>query len=418
MSRKIYTSIDIGSDTIKFIVAELIKDKLHVLTSNCVKSKGIRKGLIFDPNLATNAIKDGIRDMKEDLGVNINKAIVNIPSNDIKFMLVTGSVTINDENNIISSEDINRVIKESVYAKIEEGYELMTVIPLEYAIDSEKTKELPIGKEGKKLDVKGIMISAPKKNIYSVLEVVEQAGLKVVDIALSGLGDYHEIKNKNLDKKVGAIINVGHETTTVSIVNKSVLMNTSVINLGGLNIDKDLAYIFGINPFDGRELKEKFASSHKRFVQFNDNYIIKNTSGEQIKLNQIEVSEAVMSRTQEILEYAKKKIFELTKQDIDYIIITGGLTEIKSFKNLAFEIFGKGVIIYTQNTLGVRDNKYTTCLGMIKYYNHKLEERGKESTMVNMEDRQNIVPQSNNKQKNNTFINRILENFTASKEEK
>ena len=162
MSRKIYTSIDIGSDTIKFIVAELIKDKLHVLTSNCVKSKGIRKGLIFDPNLATNAIKDGIRDMKEDLGVNINKAIVNIPSNDIKFMLVTGSVTINDENNIISSEDINRVIKESVYAKIEEGYELMTVIPLEYAIDSEKTKELPIGKEGKKLDVKGIMISLLK----------------------------------------------------------------------------------------------------------------------------------------------------------------------------------------------------------------------------------------------------------------
>ena len=418
MSRKIYTSIDIGSDTIKFIVAELIKDKLHVLTSNCVKSKGIRKGLIFDPNLATNAIKDGIRDMKEDLGVNINKAIVNIPSNDIKFMLVTGSVTINEENNIISSEDINRVIKESVYAKIEEGYELMTVLPLEYAVDSEKTKELPIGKVGKKLDIKGIMISAPKKNIYSVLEVVEQSGLKVVDIALSGLGDYHEIRNNNLDKKVGAIINVGHETTTVSIINKSILMNTAVINLGGLNIDKDLAYIFGINPFDGRELKEKFASSHKRFVQLNDTYIIKNTSGEQIKLNQIEVSEAVMSRTQEILEYAKKKIIELTKQDIDYIIITGGLTEIKSFKNLAFEIFGKGVIIYTENTLGVRDNKYTTCLGMIRYYNHKLQERGKESTMVNMEDGNKIIPQVNNKTKNNTFINKILENFTASKEEK
>ena len=39
-----------------------------------------------------------------------------------------------------------------------------------------------------------------------------------------------------------------------------------------------------------------------------------------------------MSRMQEILEYAKKKILELTKQDINYIIITGGLTEIKSFK--------------------------------------------------------------------------------------
>lgn len=419
MSRKIYTSIDIGSDTIKFVVAELIKDKLHVLTSNCVKSKGIRKGLIFDSNLATNAIKDGIRDMKEDLGVNINKAIVNIPSNDIKFMLVTGSIKINGEDGIISSDDINRVIKESVYSKLSEGYELMTVIPLEYSIDSKKTHELPIGKTGKKLDIKGIMISAPKKNIYSVLSVVEQAGLEVVDITISGLGDYHEIRNNNLDKKVGAIINLGHETTTVSIINKSILVNTSVIELGGLNVDKDLAYIFGINVFDGRNLKEKFASSHKRFVQLNETYMIKNTANEKIKLNQIEVSEAVMSRMQEILEYAKKKIIELSKHDVDYIIITGGLTEIKSFKNLAFEIFGKGVIIYSENTLGIRDNKYTTCIGMIKYYNNKMKERGKESTMVNVDDNKLSLNASNNHSgKNNKIINKILDNFITSKEEK
>lgn len=420
MSRKIYTSIDIGSDTIKFVVAELIKDKLHVLTSNCVKSKGIRKGLIFDPNLTTNAIKDGIRDMKEDLGVNINKAIVNIPSNDIKFMLVTGSVTITDENGIINSDDINRVIKESVYSKLSDGYELMTVIPLEYAIDSETTKELPIGKTGKKLDIKGIMISAPKKNIYSVLSVVEQAGLEVVDITISGLGDYHEIRNNNLDKKVGAIINLGHETTTVSIINKSILVNTSVIELGGLNVDKDLAYIFGINVFDGRNLKEKFASSHKRFVQLNETYMIKNTANEKIKLNQIEVSEAVMSRMQEILGYAKKKIIELTKHEVDYIIITGGLTEIKSFKNLAFEIFGKGVIIYSENTLGIRDNKYTTCIGMIKYYNNKMKERGKETTMVNIDETKVLTNTTNNNHngKNNKIINKILDNFITSKEEK
>ena len=417
MSRKIYTSIDIGSDTIKFVVAELIKDKLHVLTSNCVKSKGIRKGLIFDSNLATNAIKDGIRDMKEDLGVNINKVIVNIPSNDIKFMFVTGSVNINDAAGIISGDDINRVIKESVYGKITEDYELMTVIPLEYIVDSKNSQEVPIGKVGKKLDIKGIMISAPKKNIYTVLETVEQAGLKVVDITLSGLSDYFEIKNPNLDKKVGAIINLGHETTTVSIINKSILVNTSVIELGGLNVEKDLAYIFGVSVFDGRNLKEKFASSHKRFVQLNDTYTIKNTANEKIKLNQLEVSEAVMSRMQEILNYAKKKIIELSKHDIDYIVITGGLTEIKSFKNLAFEIFGKGVIIFTENTLGVRDNKYITCLGSIKYYDNKMMQRGKEVSMVDMEEEKNVIPQINNKTKNNKFFNKIIENFTASKEE-
>ena len=423
MSRKIYASIDIGSDTIKFIVAELINNKLHVLSSNCVKSKGIRKGLIFDPNLATNAIKDGIKEINEDLGINIKKVIVNIPSNDIKFMFVTGSINIKDENGIIGTDDINHVIKESVYSKISEGYELMTVIPLEYIVDDKSTNTNPIGQVGQKLDIKGIMVSAPKKNIYSVLSIVEQAGLEVVDITLSGLGDYNEVRNESIDKKVGAIINLGHETTTVSIINKSILMNTSVIQLGGINVDKDLSYIFGINIFDSRTLKEKFASSHKRFVQLNDTYVIKNTANEKIKLNQIEVSEAVMSRIQEILEYAKKKIIELTKQEVNYIIITGGLTEIKSFKNLAFEIFGKGVIIYTENTLGARDNKYTTSLGMIKYFDNKMKERGKDISMIDIEDEKNLITinnnnNNNNKNKSNTIINKILDNFIVSKEEK
>ena len=96
--------------------------------------------------------------------------------------------------------------------------------------------------------------------------------------------------DKNLDKKVGAIINLGHETTNVSVYNKGKLMNTETIQLGGLNIDKDLAYMFNINIFDAREIKEKFASSHKRFIALNDVYEVKNTAEEAIKLNQIDLT--------------------------------------------------------------------------------------------------------------------------------
>lgn len=415
--RKIYTSIDIGSDTIKFVVAELINGKMHVLSSNFVKSKGVRKGLIFDPNLATNAIKDGIKEINEDLGININKVIVNVASNNAKFMFVTGSVDIKDISGIVSSDDVSRVIKESVYAKLAQDYELMTVLPLEFIIDDNKKVSKPVGLSAKKLQVKGIMVSAPKKNIYSVLNVVEQAGLEVVDITLSSLGDYHEVRNNNLDKMVGAIINLGHETTTVSIINRTMLMNTEVIELGGLNIEKDLSYVFGISLFDGRNLKERFASAHKRFCQLNETYEVKNTVGEKLKLNQLEVSEVVMSRVEEILKYAKNKIATLTKQDINYIVITGGLTEIKSFRNLAFEIFGKGVIIYTENTLGVRDNKYTTALGMLKYFDNKMEERGKSYSMVSEVEEQSLVT-PDTKVKNNTIINKIFENFMTGKEEK
>ena len=94
--------------------------------------------------------------------------------------------------------------------------------------------------------------------------------------------------------------------------------------------------MFNINIFDARVIKEKFASSHKRFIALNDIYMIKNTAGEEIKLNQIEVTEIVMDRIVEILNLARKQILLLTKQNISYIVITGGLTEIRAFKNLVY----------------------------------------------------------------------------------
>lgn len=415
--RKIYTSIDIGSDTIKFVVGELLNNNINILSSNTIKSRGVRKGLIFDPNLTINAIKDGIKEVNDDLGVEIKKVIVNVPNYNAKFMFVTGSTEINNEEEIVTTEDINKVIKNSVYSKLAIDYELVTVLPVEFILDGEIVDK-PVLKKGKKLELKGIMVSVPKKNIYSVLNVVEGAGLEVVEIVLSGLADYYEVRNDNVDKKVGAIINLGHETTTVSVINKGKLMNTDTIQLGGLNVEKDLSYIFNINIFDARILKEKFASSHKRFCQLNDVYEIKNTVGEVLKLNQLEVSEVVMSRISEILELAKKQILLLTKQNISYIILTGGLTEIKAFKNLSFEIFGKSVIIYSMNTLGIRDNKYTTSLGMIKYFCDKMEMRGREYSMMNTDDVIALVTPSNKTKRDNMIFTKFIENFITNKEEK
>ena len=412
--KKIYTAIDIGSDTIKFIVGEYLGDKVNVLSHHEEKAKGIRKGLIVDSNLTINAIKDGIKVLEKDLGLRINKAIVNVPDYNSKFMLVTSTIDITGEEGV-TTEDINRVIKSSVYSKIDKDYELITVLPLIFALDG-KPVEKPFGMQGKKLELKAIMITAPKKNIYSVLSVMEGAGIEVVDITISGLCDYMEVSNKNFSNKVGAVINLGHETTNVSVYNKGKLMNTETIQLGGFNVDKDLAYMFNISIFDARTIKEKFASSHKRFIALNDTYEVKNTAGETIKLNQIEVTEIVMDRIAELLKLARKQIFLLTKQNISYIVLTGGLTEIKAFKNLVYEILGKDVIIYTEDTLGVRDNKFTTALGMIKYLNNKMETRGREYSMIGKEEEEILITPNKNK-KDKMFTSKIFGNFIGTKED-
>ena len=412
--KKIYTAIDIGSDTIKFVVGEYFKNKLNILATYEQKAKGIRKGLIVDPNLAINSIKDGIKEINNNLGIDIKKVIVGVPSYNAKFMFVTSEIEITGD--AITTDDVNNLIKASVYSKVEQDYELITVLPLTFLIDGEKETKV-VGKTGNKLEIKGIMISAPKKNVYSVLSVMEGAGLEVVDITVSALGDYYEVRNDNLDKNIGAIINLEHETTNVSVFSRGKLMNTETIQLGGINVDKDLAYMFNINVFDAREIKEKFASSHKRFIALNDVYEVKNTAGEVIKLNQIEVTEIVMDRLAELLRLAQKQILLLTKQNISYIVITGGLTEIRAFKNLVYEILGKDVIIYTEDTLGARNNKYITSIGMIKYFIDKMEVRGKEYSMIDEQDEELLINPNNKNSKGKAGITKIFGNFIGTKED-
>ena len=129
-----------------------------------------------------------------------------------------------------------------------------------------------------------------------------------------------------------------------------------------------------------------------------------------------------MSRMVEILNLSKKQIRLLTNNEIDYIVLTGGLTEIKSFKNLAYEIFGKDVIIYTVTTLGCRDNKYVNSIGMIKYFIDKMESRGKVVSMLDDNETVALItPNSKLKKdniKDNVIVNKIFGNFIANKEEK
>ena len=370
---------------------------------------------LISSNLAVNTIRDGINIINEDLGFEIKDVIATVPDYNVKFMYVTGKINVDGE---IDTDAVNKVIKDSVYNKLDKEYELVTVVPLDFVIDGSEGHAYPVGITCNVLEIKGIMISVPKKNIYSVVGVLSGAGLNVVDITISGLADYYQVHTKKTDNKVGAIINLGHETTHVSVINCGKIMNTETIQFGGVNIENDLTYVFGTNIIDARKMKEKFATCHKRFTNLNEVYELENNLGGTLQLNQLEVTEVVMSRMAEMLRLARKQVTLLTKKDIDYIIITGGLTEIKAFKNLVYEILGKDVIIYLMDVVGIRDNKYTTALGIIKSFIEKMTVRGKNYSMITDEDEELLLTPDDKKKKEKAVVSKIFKGFIRNKEEK
>ena len=115
-------------------------------------------------------------------------------------------------------------------------------------------------------------------------------------------------------------------------------------------------------------------------------YEISTSLDSALKVNQFEVSEIVSSRLEEILNLAKKEMNILTTKKIDYMIITGGTSNMVDIEYTASFVLGKNVSIGNIKLLGIRDNKFSSCVGNIVYFISKLKLQGKNYSMVGNED--------------------------------
>ncbi len=389
--KHIYTSLDIGTDTIKIVVCELYQNKLNLLAANNFKAEGIKKGLITDPELATKSIKAAFTEVEEMLGIRIKKVITSIPSFNAEYSIIKGSLKIKNEEGIVTTEDVIRVLEVAVKSNPYTVREMITVLPIDYSVDDKTFIKDPKGMPCSVLGCRAVLVTTPKKNVYSVIGLLEKIGIEVVDISLNNIGDLYAFNNSNFSDKVGAIINIGHEITTVSLYNKSILVKSSIINQAGKNIDSDIAYMYKINGDMARKLKTKFALAHKKNANVNDIVEIKNNLGENLKINQFEVSEIVMSRLEDILNEAKKEINLLTSRKIDYIIITGGTSNMLGFEYVVRDIFGDNANIGNIKLLGIRDNIYSAAIGNIVYFISKLKLKEMDYSMITDDDMYQIT---------------------------
>lgn len=378
--KHIYTSIDIGSDSIKIVVCELFQNKLNLLSASSYKAKGIKRGLITDIEEASISVRQAFNEVEQILGIKINKVVASVPSYLAEYLFLKNEITLEEKEEGITKDDILSVLK--INTDIGPSKEIVTVLPIDFKVDDKEFIKDPTGYKGKTLGCRYITVVTPKKNIISVISLLEGIGVEVEDISLNNIGDLYSFKTKETEKSLGVIVNIGAETTSVSLYNKNVIIRSSLINMGGKNIDNDIAYMYKIDLATASRLKHKFALGHKRNANVGDVETVETTTGETIKINQYEISEVVSSRIEEILNLAKKEISNLTSKKIDYIIVTGGTSNMVDIEYIANDIFGKDVSMGNIKLLGIRNNKYSACIGNIVYYISKLKLKGQNSSMI------------------------------------
>lgn len=381
----IYTGIDLGTDSIKIVVSEKVNDKYYVLASVSSPSKGIENGFITDTKAAVSSIKKALREVNELLGIKITKVIACIPPANCKMDIVLGSTNVMDYNEI-TGIDVSNVLLDAIKGQDFTSNELVTAMPISFTIDEEKNVKDPKGMKGSMLETRVVISTTDKESLYRILEVLKLSGVETVDIAFSSVGDYFTIKTRKYDELVGAIINIGKMTTNISVFNKGIQIKNSVLPVGSVNVDKDITYVFKSRMEDSKEMKENFALALSNYADANDTWKFSIGKGEEKEINQLGLSKVVEARIREILKLAKNEIKNLTNREIRYIIITGGLSELTGFEYLVEQEFGFIAKVCNIGAMGIRHNKYSSCYGIIKYFDDKLTLRGKQYKMITKED--------------------------------
>ena len=406
----IYTGIDLGTDSIKIVVTEKVNDKYYVLASVSSPSMGIKNGFIEDGKAASSSIKRALRQINEDLGIKITKAIACIPPANCRMDIVLGSTNIMDYNEI-TGEDVSNALLDSLKGQDFTNFELVTAMPISFTIDDNKTTKDPKGMKGSLLETRVVIGTMEKEPLYRILEVLKLSGIETVDIAFTSTGDYFSIKNKKYDELVGAIINIGEQSTNISIFNKGIQIKNSVLPVGSINVDKDLTYVFKTGLDEARKIKEGFAVALSNYADSSDKWEFKIDKDTKKEVHQLGVSKIVEARVREILKLAKNEIKNLTNREIRYIIITGGLSELAGFNYLVEQEFGFVAKVTNATTMGVRHNKFSSCYGITKYFYDKLSLRGKTYKMISDEDVDTMLSIDSNTTTNDNMISKVFGHF-------
>ncbi len=390
----IYASIDIGSDSIKVVVCELYQNHLNLLAATSTPSNGIKKGLIVEPEKAKDSIIRALKETEAMLGVRIKKVIATVPCHHVLYKIINGECSVNGD--LIDGNDVINSYKDGIKKNLNVNEEFVNIIPIDFNINGKTVIKDPKNFPGDKLFGRAMMITTPKKNVYSVATIIESIGVELADISVGSVSDMNTFKCKELEDNISAIINIGSEITTVSLYNKCIPVSTRIIGGGGKNIDKDLAYTYKISTVDARKIKETFALADDRNANKNSFYEVKDVEGKVLKLSQVEVSKICKSRISEILSLAKNEIGDLTNKQIQYIIVTGGISNMVDFESILNKVMfsaktGKVKLI------GVRNNKYSTAVGNIIYFINTLKLKGMDYSMLSEDDMDKLSsPKSNN----------------------
>ncbi len=145
-----FTGLDIGTSSIKVLVAEFIDGSMNVIGVSNVKSSGVKDGIIVDIDAAAKSIKTAIEQAEEKAGIVIEQVNVGL-ANLLQIEPTQGMIPVSSESKEIKDEDVESVVRSALTKSITPEREVISLVPEEFIVDGFQGIHDPRGMMGIRL---------------------------------------------------------------------------------------------------------------------------------------------------------------------------------------------------------------------------------------------------------------------------
>ena len=363
-----FTGLDIGTSSIKVLVAELVNGEVNVIGVSNAKSKGVKDGIIVDIEAAATAIKSAISQAEEKAGISIKSVNVGLPANLLQVEPTQGMIPVTSDTKEITDQDVENVVKSALTKSMTPDREVITFIPEEFVVDGFQGIRDPRGMMGVRLEMRGLLYTGPRTILHNLRKTVERVGVQVDNVIISPLAMVHSVLNEG-EREFGAtVIDMGGGQTTVATIRNQELQYTNVNQEGGDYVTKDISKVLRTSKKIAEGLKLNYGEAYPPLAS-------KETFQVEV-IGEVEPVEVTEEYLAEIISARLKHIFEQIKQDLERrhlldlpggIVLIGGNALLPGVVELAQEVFGVRVKLFVPNQVGIRNPAFAHVISLSEF---------------------------------------------------
>ncbi len=304
-----FTGLDIGTSTIKVLVAEFVNQEMNVIGVSNAQSSGVKDGIIIDIDAAAQAIRTAIQEAEDKAGISIDAVSVGLPADQLGLEPAQGMIPVQSQSKEITDEDVSSVVQSALTKSITPEKEVISIIPQEFMIDGFKNIRDPRGMMGVRLEMRGMIYTGPTTILHNLRSAVERAGVSVENIIITPLSLTQAVLNEG-EREFGAVvIDMGGGQTTVDVMANNELKFTKMYSEGGDYVTRDISKVLKTSIAAAEALKFNFGEA--------DSNVASESELAQVEVvgssEPVEVSERYIS---EIIEARLTQLFDRIKQDL------------------------------------------------------------------------------------------------------